>query len=126
MEMREEKRRKDYSRRTFYLSEYAKEMRLFNMPELMLKRFQESGGRIIDIIKKYGLSLAALNYLTMECTEMLAALSVTIYAVWRTLGAGTMGYGDCIVVVNSIDVIAHTFTDSAGMLLKFQENAFYI
>lgn len=126
MEMREEKRRKDYSRRTFYLSEYAKEMRLFNMPELMLKRFQESGGRIIDIIKKYGLSLAALNYLTMECTEMLAALSVTIYAVWRTLGAGTMGCGDCIVVVNSIDVIAHTFTDSAGMLLKFQENAFYI
>ncbi len=130
MKLKEENRRKDYSRRTFYLSDYAKEMRLFGgqtgFPSLMLTRFRESGQRVIDIIKKYGLTIATLRYIIIECNEMLTTLGATMYAAWQTLYTGNIGYGDCIVIVNSIDGIAYTLTNFTGMLLSFHENALYI
>lgn len=126
MHIKEENRRKDYSRRTFYLADYAKEMRLSDMPQLMVNRFRESGEHIIFIIKKYGFSLAALGYITSICNELLTTLGATLYAVWQTFGTGQMGYGDCIVIVNSISDIAYALTDSSSTLLQFQENALYI
>ena len=126
MEMTAANRRKEYTRRTFYLSDYAKEMRLSNMPALMLERFWEAGTRVIDIIKKYGFRVITLNYLKTECLEMLTPLSATMYAVWKTLGAGTMGYGDCVVVVNSISTVAYSLTNISDTLLKFQDHALYI
>ena len=126
METKEVYRRRDYSRRTFYLSDYSKEMRLSGMPHLMLTRFKESGEKIIDIIGKYGVTLAALGYIISECNHVLSPLGATFYAAWQTLKSGSMGYGDCIVVVNSIENVAFTLTNSTGDLLKFQENALYI
>ncbi len=126
MAITEENRRKDYSRRTFYLSEYAKEMRLTQMPELMLKRFRESGERIIHIIKEYGLKLAALGYIISECNEVFTTLGATLYSVWQTLATGSMGYGDCMVIVNSINDIAYALTSSSSILLNFHDNAMYI
>ncbi len=126
MAVREENRRKDYARRTFFLADYAKEMRLTNMPRLMVQRFGESGEKVAKILTRYGRPLAFLGYLIEECNELLTALGATMYAVWRTLGTKSMGYGDCIVIVNSIDNIAYSLMDSADVLLKFQENALYI
>lgn len=122
----EERRRAEYARRTFYLSDYAKEMRLLDMPYFMLERFRQSGERCVHIIKSYGWRMATLNYILTECNEVLAALGAMLYSVWQTLGTGRMGYGDCIVVVNSIESVAYSLTNSADTLLKFHENALYI
>ncbi|MBO5294696.1 MAG: ABC transporter ATP-binding protein [Clostridia bacterium] len=121
----EERRRAEYARRTFYLSDYAKEMRLLDMPYFMLERFRQSGERCVHIIKSYGWRMATLNYILTECNEAVAALGAMLYSVWQTLGTGRMGYGDCIVVVNSIESVAYSLTNSADTLLKFHENALY-
>ncbi len=126
MEKTEENRRKDYSRRTFYLADYAKEMRLLDMPVFMLERFRQSGNKIVSIIKKYGFRIAALQYIMTECNEVVASLGAMAYAVWQTIGTGKMGYGDCLVVVNSIQNVAYSVTNSADTFLKFHENALYI
>lgn len=125
-ETREVNRHRDYSKRTFYLADYAKEMRLTNMPRLLLQRFREAGERNVVLLKKYGKGIAFIWYLISIINEVFTALGATIYAVWQTLGAGRMGYGDCVVVVNSIENIAYTLTDSASVFLRFQENALYI
>lgn len=126
MKIAEESRRKDYARRVFYLADYAKEMRLSEMPELMLKRFTESGMRIIKIINEHGFSLAVCGYLITECNRIFASLGATLYAVWQTFVRKGMMYGDCLVIVNSIDNINHAIADSANVFMKFQENALYI
>ncbi len=126
MESTEENRRKDYSRRTFYLADYAKEMRLLDMPVFMLERFKQSGERVVAIIKKYGFRLAALQYIMTECNEVIASLGAMAYAVWQTVGLGRMGYGDCLVVVNSIQSVAYSVTNSADTFMKFHDNALYI
>lgn len=126
MAMLEENRRKDYVCRTFYLSDYAKEMRLTHMPALMLERFCKSGKLLISIIQRYGFSIATIEYVTTIFNEAITTLGATLYAARQTFVAGKMGYGDCMIVVNSIEGIAYTLADSANTLSKFQENALYI
>ncbi len=126
MELTEENRRKEYARRTFYLADYSKEMRLLDMPLLMLKRFKQCGENVMGIIKKYGFKLSALSYIMTECNDVIAGLGAMLYSVWQTLGVGNMGYGDCIVVVNSIGTVSYALTNSADTVLKFHENALYI
>lgn len=126
METLEEERHKEYARRVFYLADYAKEMRLTNMPELMLVRFQESGERVLRIIKKYGYKIACLRYLVSNCKDNLAPLGATFCAVWQAFVAKTIGYGDCLVIVNSIDRVSNALTNSSNELMKFQESALYI
>lgn len=126
MEIKKENRNKDYSRRAFYLADYAKEMRLSNMSFLMLTRFKESGERVIEIIKKYGYSIACLKYIVTECRDTIAPLGATFYAAWQTFVVKSIGYGDCLVIVNSIDQVSSVLTKSSNELLKFQESALYI
>ncbi len=126
METTEENRLKDYTRRTFYLSDYAKEMRLTDMPTLMLQRFRESSQRVMAIIKKHGINRATLSYLKEECLQVLSPLGATLYAVWQTVGRGAMEYGDCIVVLNSIGTISYSLINFADGFIQFQNNALYI
>lgn len=126
MKSKEENRHQKYARRTFYLVDYAKEMRLTGMPVLMLRRFRESGERVIGIIKKYGFTVAVLEYIITECNEMLTVLGATFYACYGAFVRGTIGYGDCLVIINSIDNMAYVLSNSGNMLTKFQENALYI
>lgn len=126
MAVKEENRRKDYARRTFYLADYAKEMRLTGMPVLMLRRFRESGERVMELIRKYGMSVAVVEYIITECNEMLTALGATIYACYGAFVRGTIGYGDCLIIVSSINNLASMLSDSANVLAGFQENALYI
>lgn len=119
-------RRRDYSQRVFYLADYAKELRLTNMPGLMIKRFREASLKNMRILKEHGVKLAVMAYISAFISEILAPLGATFYSVWKTLGVKTMAYGDCVVVINSIDNLANTLTNSADILMKFQENALFI
>ncbi len=126
MKQKEEQRVEEYSRRTFYLAEYAKELRLLPAPLFLLRRFRQSGERIIAVIQKYGFSLAALEYLEDILAEVCMTLGITAYAVWQTLGTGHMGYGDCMVIINSVSIVGYMLRNYARHFLAFQENALYI
>ena len=45
-------RHRDYAKRAFYLSDYAKELRLTNMPNLLIKTFKAAGEKNYAILKK--------------------------------------------------------------------------
>ena len=126
MDTKEVNRRRDYSRRAFYLSDYAKEMRLTAMPALLIKRYREAGDENIKILKKYGKKITLLNYISLVGRELFSCVAAFIYAIYKALVKKTMKYGDCIVVIDSIGQVAYTLADSANLLLRFQENALYI
>ncbi|MBR3593494.1 MAG: ABC transporter ATP-binding protein [Clostridia bacterium] len=126
MDTKEVNRRRDYSRRAFYLADYAKELRLTRMPELLLKRYREAGDENVKILGRYGWKITGLNYISSEVRELFSCCVAFIYALYKTIVKKTMKYGDCIVVIDSIGQVAYTLADSANMLLRFQENALYI
>lgn len=119
-------RRCDYTRRTFYLSEYAKEMRLTSIYRVMTKRFAIAIDEAKKVVRKYGLRSAVYGYLVEIFREVFTLLGATTYAVYQTLVTGNILYGDCLVVINALSTLTWSITDSADTLFAIQENALYI
>lgn len=101
-------RKKDYTRRSFYLSEYAKEIRLTNIHRVMQKRFAESIRELLALIRKDGVRKASLDFLVAFGTDVVASSGGQLYALYCTLIRGTMMIGDCLVVFNSLDGIMYS------------------
>lgn len=118
MKRQEEERQRDYTRRTFYLNDFAKEMRLTNIYKVMFARFNKSVKNIIAYIKEYGFKLGAVDYITEELYEVGAIMGAQLYAVYRTLVSGTMKYGDCLFVLAAISEISNTLMNGAQSFLR--------
>ncbi len=126
MKRQEEERQRDYTRRTFYLNDFAKEMRLTNIYRVMFERFDKSVKNIISYIRKYGFKLAVIDYAISQFQDVVSSMGAMLYAIYRTLVSGTMMYGDCIAIINSIEVLSYVLPDTASTFVGFHRNSLYI
>lgn len=108
IEIQKINRRKDYSRRTFFEAEFAKEMRLTNLHRVMQRRFSDSIKEYLHLVKTKGLRIALLQDLRMTGASLLSTRPAQIYSVYRTLVSGTMMYGDCLVAMQTVGVLSST------------------
>lgn len=123
-------RRKTYVRRTFYLGEYAKEIRIGGMYGRMLRDLRESFTDYRRIIKKYGLRQAVYGYLQKIGLEVVTILGATLYAVWSAMVVGSanggMSVGDCLVVLSSISSISYELNRLVQYFAEFGEHALFL
>jgi len=118
--------RKDaYVQRTFYLNEYAKEMRLGGMHKLMYKQYAQNLQDFLALLKEYRLRLVVLQFLQNSTSNITQIFSM-LYAAFRTFVTNTMLLGDCLVVFNSIGQVSWTLTRMAGVMSEFRDHAMYI
>ena len=118
--------RANYIQRGFYLRDYAKEMRLTGMSEKLLSDLDETTLEIERIKRKYGIRVAALEYTCRISHEVVTILGACLYAVYATLVQGTVGVGDCIVVLNSVGSVSGYLQGLVTNLVSFHEHALYI
>ena len=116
----------NYIQRGFYLQDYAKEMRLTGMSDKLLHDLDETTVEIERIKRRYGLRTAALDYTARISHEVVTILGACLYAVHATLVRGTVGVGDCIVVLNSIGSVSGYLQGLVTNLVSFHEHALYI
>lgn len=119
-------RKCDYTRRTFYLAEYAKEMRLGGIYRVMSKRFAEAIKDAQKVIRKYGFRSAVWGYLIQIFMEVFTILGATVYAVYQTLITKNILYGDALVAVNSISTLSRSIFRLTDSMRAFEEHALYI
>jgi ATP-binding cassette subfamily B protein len=62
MEMTEKTRKRDYIKRAFYLADYAKELKLTNMGNVLFGRFVDVVKELKRTIRKHGLKISILDY----------------------------------------------------------------
>lgn len=119
-------RRKSYIRRTFYLSDYAKEMRQTNMYLRLLEDLRENLDEFKRIHRKYSLRRAIYELIMKLGTQVMTVLGATLYAIYHALVSGKMLLGDCLVVISSIAEISNSLDDFVSMLAEFHEHALYL
>ena len=118
-------RRVKYVRRTFYLGEYAKEMRIGGMYRRMLGELTNTYTDFRDMMRKYGVRLAIAQYIQKVGLEVITILGAMFYAVWRTLSGG-MTIGDCIVILNSIGTISYCLNYMVQNFAEFGEHSLFL
>lgn len=116
----------NYIQRGFYLQDYAKEMRLTGMSDKLLHDLDETTAEVERIKRKYGIRNASLDYVCRISHEVVTVLGACLYAVYATLVRGTVGVGDCIVVLNSIGSVSGYLQGLVTNLVSFHEHALYI
>ncbi len=115
-----------YIRRTFYLNDYSKEMRIGGMYKRMLAQLGETYLEFRRIRIKFGVKRAIARYIQNIGLEVVTILGAMFYAVWRTVSDGSMGIGDCIVILNSIGTISYCLNNMVANLSEFGEHALFL
>ncbi len=115
-----------YIRRTFYLNEYAKEMRVGGMHKRMLWELGETYNEFRRIRIQFGVKRAIAKYIQQIGLEVITILGAMFYAVWRTVSDGSMSIGDCIVILNSIGTISYCLNNMVQNLSEFGEHALFL
>ncbi len=123
-------RRTNYVKRTFYLGEYAKEMRIGGMYQNMLRDLRETYKDYKKIYKKYGTRQAIYGYIQKIGLEVVTILGAMLYAVWSAICIGVenggMSVGDCIVVLGSIGTISYCLKNLVQNFAEFGEHALFL
>lgn len=94
-------RRIDYVKRVFYLSDYAKELRLSNIGNVMFQRFGLAVNDFVKMAKKEGPKKALVGISINFGIDGLVGFGAQLYALYCFLVSKTMLLGDCLVVLRS-------------------------
>lgn len=119
-------RRVKYVQRTFYLGEYAKEMRIGGLWGNMLRDLRATFADYRKITKKYGMRRAIYGYIQHVGLEVITILGAMLYSVFCTMKLGTMSVGDCIVVLGSIGTISYCLNNLVQNFAEFGEHALFL
>ncbi len=119
-------RKKNYIRRTFYQNDYAKEMRLTSMYKSLFEDYKGCWKSYLKILRRHG-SLRTLLGFIIECgMSIFAYLGAILFSIYRTVVQGTMLYGDCVVVINSIMSVSYGVGSIVSGFGSFREHALFI
>lgn len=124
-EDREHHRRAQYAQRVFYSGDYAKELRLSNAREFLLERYERASDGRVEVVKKYGAKEMLLELAHSGFQSIITNPLAIAYAIYRTVVAGTLGIGDCAVVINSVSSLTSTFTQITDRYFKAHEHALF-
>lgn len=119
-------RKINYVQRTFYLGEYAKEMRLSEMHKNMFAKQKEAWLDYKKLIADYGFAKGFTIFLTNFGKDGIIVLGAMLYSVFQTTVTGNMLIGDCIVVLNSIESLSWSLTTLVSEVTDLHKHAIYI
>ena len=104
-------RQKDYVRRVFYQDAYAKDMRTTNIHKPLFTRFLEASERIVEVHRREGSKVAAVCMIEFFVKKVLSEYAVLVYAAWKTIIDRSMQYGDCLIIVSTLQNIYDSVND---------------
>ena len=126
MKNQEAERQRDYVRRTFYLNDFSKEMRLTQMWRVMFTRMHGSIAEMKKIVDQYGYKLMFFRYLFDFMFDIVVDTGSIILAVYKTLVARNMLLGDCFVIINSVTNMSYSINYMGDITFMLDENSLYI
>ncbi len=119
-------RRKNYIRRTFYLADYAKEMRLAHMEDAQIESFRALYGRYKKVLFKHGWKRTILGFIGEFSGDAISTVGSAVYAVFQTVVTGNMLVGDCAVTINAISMLGWNLNRAVTDISAFSEHALFI
>ena len=114
-------RKNNYCSRVFYLADYAKEIRMTNIKNVIFDRLHHTYLEFIDLIKNEGIKKALIVFFLDFSNEIITIFGAEIYTIYKTVESGQLLVGDCLVVLTSIDGVAYSIQNIGGYFEWFYE-----
>ncbi len=132
MMMREEERvpisrRADYIKRVFYLADYAKDLRMGEMHDMLYDDFDESEEEEVVAVKKHAKPLFLMRFFSGISWDILPFdVAYMTYLLYQTLVTGTLEYSALYALYRSTSSLQNDLSWTTHLIPEFQQHALYI
>lgn len=118
-------RRKDYARRTFYLKDYAKEIRTYDISKILLKTFNEAVDENVGIIKKFRNRFVASTSLETSTYWLFGKMPITVYMCYLVLVCKALSVGAFVAMYSAASKLMYSITAIFVIIPKVRENGLF-
>ena len=117
-------RRMSYASRAAYLKDFSKELRLFDIKKVLLKRYGEAAAKACENYDSHGHKIANIKMLS-DLTGTFFTVGALIFASARVLIFRVVSIGNFIVLVNALREFSGLFGGFSGQLTAVIEHSMY-
>lgn len=125
LELNPLKRKNDYIRRIFYLADYAKEIRLSQVKDILFKEFDNSLYDMILQNKLYGKKKFLLGTIRSISVSMLFDISIVALLVFKIMVQKTISLGDFAASVSATWKLFWQISSLMDYVANFKEHSLY-
>ena len=125
VEMKPVQRKADYIGRVFYLADYAKEIRLSRVGEVLNREFDQSVDSLIGSVRRYGKKLFAIGTARSLSTSMLFDVGILLLLVYNMMVRQTITLGDFAASVGATWKLFWQINNLMDYLANFKEHSLY-
>ncbi len=126
MEAKPVERERDYAQRVFYLSDYAKEIRLSKIHEVIHNKFDNANERLCGIWNKHGKKLFMLSAVSNTGTELFGTLGMYGYLAYEIMVTKSLSIGDFSALSQSVRRFSSRLQQVLNIALNFAEQSIYV
>lgn len=124
-EMTVNRRQKSYVQRVVFLKDYSKDMRTSGIFNVMYEKMKIAVKNNREIIKKYGLRVAALEFFISFFSESLPVATTYLYTCYRFVIKRDMKTSDFSVIMTAINNLKSVIADWIRYASELQKNSLY-
>ena len=114
----------DYASRAVYLKDFSKELRLFDIKKVLLKRYDESAVKVCENIENHGYKIANIRLIS-DLTGTFFLIGSLVYASARVLVFRAVSIGNFIVLFNALREFSGLFGGLSGQITAVIEHSMY-
>ena len=118
-------RKDSYINRVYRLSDYAKELRISRVDELLMKEYDENTKKIVDVDRKYGIKYFIFYGLGWNAISNLTYTAILIYMIIM-LDKGTLLIGGLAASFGVVGRIRWMLSDLIERLTQYPKYSLYI
>lgn len=119
-------RKRDYTSRIMYQAEYAKEVRLSNVEEILEQNFCDTNENLIKEVRKFGLKEFAYGMFDDVFWGILLYGGYLGYLLYRTIVLHLYSYGDLWALFAGTDEFVDYWNGLIYNYARFRKNSLYI
>ncbi len=120
------KRKSEYSKRVFYLQQYAKELRTYpSMNNKLMDEFKESVDSRTKIISKYAPKLIFINFISNNFQVLFGVLLMSVYISWRIIVQGSLSAGLFVAMFTAVNNFMYSVGAIFNSVPQITENGLY-
>lgn len=127
VELKPKQRKRSYINRVFYLTDYAKEIRLNNITSKLKMDFNDTNNDISNTINKYSKKQLVLSFLNdYICNSFILDGLYMIYLLFIAVVKQSISAGTVIALLSSARGMKSNLKGISSLIPQFQQNSLYI
>ena len=126
MEAKPLERERDYAKRVFYLSDYAKEIRMSRVHEVIHEKFVSANEKLYQIWDRFGRKSFRVSAIATVCMELFGSLGMYAYLAYGAMVTHSITLGDFGALSQSAGRFSFRLRQVLQVTLDFVEQSIYV